>query len=606
MLSIIYILTAVSAISFLLLINKNEDTQELIIWIPICYIAYECFIVLVASILTILHIPANLITLGIANTIISLIGGIWIKKTGNIQKYYINIGNMLFFIILSITVIFFGFERYGKDFQLCFETSDPGTHLKLAMDTVNNQSVITSLSTALFVNPFTNGIFIRVMLPVFKGVDVYKSFIIKEIINWGLSGLVFYSYIYKNLKTFWLKLFGMGITIFFIFGYPYSNLLFGFSYLGFTVTLITYLMFITDVYLDSKKNNCILLMLMSLGCLGVAEGYTLFAPFVFIGVFICIAYKNKCEYGSLIHSIQFYVCELKVFLIPTILTILFTIVYPHFVVGSELTLNGAYDTVLKMEGAIYRNLYSDFIICMPFVFYTIYTQFRKNKKYTINTFIFLSLTIYLVLGFISMYYEKISSYYYYKLNYVVWMLIFTLFVEGIYHICKTAKEFAAFYCGCWGMIFTLWFTNWDLNLYKRNAMFNPSPQSTNYFTIYNTNRVTQEQKRIVSSELIQLCKEIDAQYKGDDQLVMYLGYWLNTYWYEALTNQRQGFYSIHDPVGFTQNFVDGMYGDYLVVAKGEESLDECYPLIQNCEILYENKHGIIIRRNANGYSEKTE
>ena len=106
MLSIIYILTAVSAISFLLLINKNEDTQELIIWIPICYIAYECFIVLVASILTILHIPANLITLGIANTIISLIGGIWIKKTGNIQKYYINIGNMLFFIILKSDLIF--------------------------------------------------------------------------------------------------------------------------------------------------------------------------------------------------------------------------------------------------------------------------------------------------------------------------------------------------------------------------------------------------------------------------------------------------------------------------------------------------------------------
>ncbi len=591
--SIIYLLSVLSIICMLLFLPKSKNRQEIIIWLPVCYIMYECLITFIASIFTILHVPANLISLGLMNIAISIAGLIWIKKTGNIQKYYFKLENLIFFLLLAVIVIFIGYEIYGKDFQICFETSDPASHLKIAMDTVNSQSVITTMST-MFLTPFTNGIFIRIFSPIFSGTDSYKSFIIKELINFGLSGAVFYSYVYKHLGTFSAKLFGMVITLFYIFGYPYNNLLFGFSYLGFSVTVITCLIFIADIFLESEEKNKIIFCFMSLGCFGVAECYTVFAPFVYIGIFICVAYKVKKETGCLVTSKHFYIDELKVFLLPTLLTIWFVIIYPRFI-GSELLIGNDYGLVLTFEGYTYRNLYSDFLVFLPFALYGICRQ-KKGKRFLSNSFTFFTLFAYIVISFIGMYYGVISSYYYYKLNYVVWMLLLSLFIEGICSIYSHAKELVFIYCGCWGIIFLLWFAQWDMKLYEKNVVFNPLPNANSCYEIYNFNRAIRKQKTTVSPGLVQLCREVDINYKKEDQTIMYLGNWLDNYWYEALTNQRQSAYCTYDPIGFTQNFINGTYGDYLVVAKDDASLESCYSLIQDYEVVYENDYGIIIKR----------
>ena len=211
-LSIFYVLSAIMIVGTLFFLPKSEEKQEGIIWLPVCYIAYECIISLAASIFTIVHIPANLLTIGIMNLLIGIAGVLWIKKNGNIQKYYFKIENVVFLFAMIVMVAVIAFERYGNGFLICFETSDPGTHLKLAMDTINSQSV---RNQTMYVGPFTNGMFIGTLSPVFNGVNVYKSFIIKEVINFGLSGVIFYSCIYKFLGTRFFKFMGMGITLFY-------------------------------------------------------------------------------------------------------------------------------------------------------------------------------------------------------------------------------------------------------------------------------------------------------------------------------------------------------------------------------------------------------
>lgn len=590
-LSIFYMFSAIMIMGILFFWPKSEEKQEGIIWLPVCYIAYECIISLAASIFTIVHISANLLTIGIMNLLIVVAGGLLIRKRGNIQKYYFNIENIIFLLVMIVIVIAVAFERYGNGFPICFETSDPGTHLKLAMDTVNSQSV---MNQTMYVGPFTNGIFIGTLSPVFNGVNVYKSFIIKEVINFGLSGVIFYSCIYKFLGTRFFKFMGMGITLFYLLGYPYSNMLFGFSYLGLGVSIIAFILFLVDFYLEQQENQHILLFLISLGCFGVAGCYTLFAPVVFVAVFICIAYKNKCMCGKVILSKQFYFKELQVFLIPTLLTLWYTIIYPR-IIDSETAIE--YGSALNIEGYIYRNLYSDFLIWLPLAVYAIYSHIYKKRKLTLTSILFLVMILYAAVLFKGMYSGIVSTYYYYKLNFVIWLLVLVLFVEGISILAVNNKGFVLAYCGCWGTVFLLWFFGTDMHLYNKNVLFNPFPNAKCFFEIYDYNRTIRERKKTISTGLVELCKEVDKHYKDSEQVTMFMGYWWDNYWYEALTNQRQnGEYFHYNPSYYIQNFINGMYGNYLAVEKNEETFIEFYPLIQDFTVVYENEYGFIIKR----------
>lgn len=591
MLSIFYSLSALGVICTLLFLPKSSKKQECAIWLPVCYIAYECIISFVAGIFTIIHIPVNLVSIGTTNILICCVGVLWIKKTALIQDYYLRLENILFYIFLSIITVFVGYERYGNGWQICFETSDPGTHLKMAMDTVNSQSVLTPLTT-MFLTPVTNGIFIRVLMPFFCGTDVYKSFLIKELYYFFLSGATFYSFIYRHLKTFTLRVFGMGMAVFYIFGYPYNNLLFGFSYLGFAVTITVFLLFVTDVFLTEKRQCNTVVSFMSLGCFGVAQCYTMFAPLVFIGIFCCIAYKVKRDNGCVIVSRQFYKRELQVFLMPTLLTIWFAILYPR--ISNEIT-GSNYGSVLTWEGYTYRNLYADFFIYFPVVLYAVSNQI-KSKKWSANSWTFLAAAVYTVGFFLGMYYGKISTYYYYKLNFLIWMIVLSLFVEGICIIHSNMKEFAICYCGCWGIVFLLWFTRWDVKLNEKNVLFNPFANAKSCYEIFDFNRIIRERKSSVSKDLVQLCREVNSHYKKEGQVTIYLGNWLDNYWYEALTNQRQPMVDSNELEGFFKNFADGDYGDYLAVEKNDEILMKYCEWIQDYEVMYENNYGLIINR----------
>ena len=89
---------------------------------------------------------------------------------------------------------------------------------------------------------------------------------------------------------------------------------------------------------------------------------------------------------------------------------------------------------------------------------------------------------------------------------------------------------------------------------------------------------------------------MDKHYKDSEQVTMFMGNWLDNYWYEALTNQRQnGEYFHYNPSYYIQNFINGMYGNYLAVAKNEETFIEFYPLIQDFTVVYENEYGFIIK-----------
>ena len=84
---------------------------------------------------------------------------------------------------------------------------------------------------------------------------------------------------------------------------------------------------------ECEKDNNLIIGLMSLGCLGVGIGYTLFAPLVFVALLICAFYKAGKEKWLINRkhnflSLDFCKLGLQIFLLPTFLTIWFLIIQP--------------------------------------------------------------------------------------------------------------------------------------------------------------------------------------------------------------------------------------------------------------------------------------
>ena len=89
-------------------------------------------------------------------------------------------------------------------------------------------------------------------------------------------------------------------------------------------------------------------------------------------------------------------------------------------------------------------------------------------------------------------------------------------------------------------------------------------------------------------------------YLRSDGFVPYIGSWLENYWYEALTNQRQGldYAYIKGATNMVQQFLNGDYGEYIVVQKDSEEYAQCISLLEQCPRVYENSYAFIAQRIA--------
>lgn len=583
-----YFITMGILLGVFLIFPKTKKKQNLLVWIPISFIAYECLSCFWTGAMSILHISANIYTVAICNIVLSAFLIFYILKKGNIQEYYIKIEDIGFIIIYTIFLYIVWKNRYTPNLLIRFETSDPGTHLKMAMNFVNNQSV-----DGMYLGQVTNGLFIESLSKVFSGTYIYKAFIIKYGINFYISGLIFYAASIGYAKKIGQKIIVYVITFIYILGYPYNDMVFGFVYLQLTITVIGYLLTIMKLYIEDKEiNGHVFRMLLALGCLGVGIGYTLFAPITFIAILICIIYKAKKEEwlinknGFFFH-LDFIKTGLQIFLIPTIFTVWFLVLKPAF---NDSLIN--YENALNIEGYIYRNLYSDFLLYIVFSIYGIIISF-KNKKINLCAVLLPLGFLYFVIFYIKMINQEVSTYYFYKINYLLWLLILVCFVIGLMEVLKKEKVLAICYLIGMGVLFTINFTGFEYKYYEKNINYIPFTDANSFFHIFSYNKTINERQSEIKQELVAMCDEIDNSYK-DQGVVMFIGYWMDLYWYEALTNQRfEEEYKWKTIEQKVEDFCKGEYGKYILVIKESEEYLENEDAFHKLKRIYENDYAFI-------------
>lgn len=600
----LYLISIIFLIIIFLLLKKSEKKINLILWIflsillVLCYNVFECYL------LSLIKIKNYLLTLTIINSMVIIFGIVFIKITKKIQRYYIKWHDILTTIFVFIIVITVGVIRYGKSLNIKYESSDAATHYIAAKQFYKNKSLLSNTEIedriydfktfmpAAYVN---TGICFDIFSSFISEKHFYLVFILFDIFIWYLSSMLFYLIITKGTKTILLNILGLIFTLLYMFAYPLSSMLFGFSYLSMSLAIIEGIVLVIPMI---KIKEIKLIYTLSIGFLltfTLFFSYYLFVPIIYtsIGIYLLIdMIKNRKKEKILSKNNIFKI--LIVLIIPTILGFCYFIL-PEIMQGQISEFEG-----IGMEGYIYRNLYSNFILIGPLVLYYIINQIKSKKNDFLNISIVLSL-ITIIIMLIGVIKGKVSTYYYFKMYFMFWIFLMIASFMTTRELCIKNETKKIIYVYLITMIgfYTYSLFNIDDKLQNKNTYINTEPCAKLINHIYSSNEnyikdtselYTQEQKKV-----LKYCEE-NIFSKKDSIAVCATNLqqrWIYAIYEVADVNKTVDFGKIEKKFDI-ESWLNGDKQYYLVINNGENI--ELNNNENKYKILYNDIGGIVLER----------
>lgn len=429
---IIYILTTIMAIVAFLLIKKSDKELNITSWMIFSLILYLCYNIFICFVLGNLNIHTNLICLSIVNFLVSLTLGFFIVKKKETQKYFWKKQDILAIIIIIETVFFVGNKQYRPfDKTVATASVDGCMHYSAATNFADNNIILSKIDNKTGYNFLTmqpgayinTGILMNVIRSFSDNAKDYVTFKLFEISMFALNIALFYILIEKKLDTKYKFGIGMVFLLLYSFGYPYTSLLYGFSYLSVSIACSTGMLYLAKIYKEKEiyflpEFICILLI-----GVGIIFSYCLFVPAMFAFICINVFLYEKDEKHKIFKKHTMWVTGSL--LIITIVAILYLVV-PTFLVSTQNKLTDA----IGFDGGIYKGLYVDFLIYIPFTILFIYRSI-KDKKMSPMLLALIVIGAQAFISLVGLIFGIVSSYYYYKIYYIIYTVFVYIAVEVI-------------------------------------------------------------------------------------------------------------------------------------------------------------------------------
>lgn len=585
--SVVYLFSWIALGGGFLFYQKSKIKQQLFCWLPVVFLSVACFDVLIAAFFSAIHVPVNILSVGLANILTSIYFWYDILKYKKRQEYTFHFLDVVFAAVLLMIVCICAYKQFGPDFRISYLTIDPSVHLQGAMDIVNSQAV-----SGMYFAQFGNAMFIETFSPLLSSAfDVYKLFIIADVGMLYLSGLMLYALIRRLFRTKFLQITGMILTFVYILGYPLNNMLYGFTYLGVGVTITGFIIYGTECFLNAGIKRAVCVGMLSLGLLALMLCYLLFVPVVMLSVFICLTvYLAR---GRKLFKKSTLLEYALIFLLPIIIGILYSYSGIFGQSHGGTTVGGA----IALEGAIYRSLIANFVIFMPFVIYAVWKLLkeRKNSPFAV---MFLLLIIFmaglLVLGLKG----EVSSYYFYKNYYLLSLLYFCLAFYGITYLAEKAFRFVCSYFLVWILLAGVAFSNLEARINAVNPLFAPDITMNQMFGIYLYNNYFISNGQEMDGGMYDLYKYVAENREGT--YVPNIDGGESRYWFEALTNQRmsdeeEALYK-EDPKQWIENILQDDEIQYILVFPSYDIVQPYLSQFDSMPKLYENAAGFVVEK----------
>lgn len=281
-------------------------------------------------------------------------------------------------------------------------------------------------------------------------------------------------------------------------------------------------------------------------------------------------------------------------IIPTILGFCYHVL-PGLLSAKEIQVAN----VIQVEGYIYRNLYSNILLFIPFLIYYLVKE-KREKKVNFDVIAIIVLIAYMCVLYVGIFKLNISTYYFFKTYFVLWQFVIYLFYRGICYMIedkKYGKYVSIGYIGIYIiiMIVSLIYSNVPIN----KSRFNENEKITDVMDIYGLNKTVlfkiADDYSPEELKVLDYIKENNLVLENNNTLI--LGNQRQEYWLYAIIQYRfKTNLDYATTMEHINKWTSGSY-QYLICFYRSNYYQEYENKLrlENAEILYQNESGAIFK-----------
>lgn len=583
--SIIYIISILILFTLTILIKKSNEKLEItktLIIIGTIMLAYNTF---VCYILNLINIPITLLSLTIVNLLISIALIIKLIKNKQIQKYKASKTNIvvaILFIIITTLILHINFDDLTK---IRYVSMDAREHYKSAREFSENTSLSNkarennTVGEAFMPMGYVNaGILFKITNPYIGTVQLYKIYILFEAFVYLLTGLMFYILVEKHCKNVNAKIIALIFSIIYVLGYPLNAWISGFHYLVIGILSIE-----TIIFIMSEKDKLYLgyhIIVMLLLNFGLILSYALFCPFVYLAEFVYYVY----EYIKAKDKLKLFILVISTLILPGMIGVSYLII-PSF---------GKVGEFIALEGWIYKSLWSNLILFIPFAIYSIYKSI-KNKEFTHENILFILLILYMLILFIGMKMQKCSEYYFFKNYFILWLMLIYLNTKGMIQFIET--KIGMYIVNIYIIIYLVIFgvSIYSINTYVMQEASDSLNNTMQIFTFNKTMMFAKNAEFITNEELelySSIEKIIEGKWNEYNNEILFITDPTQERWIQSLTRYKN---ILFDDVQYAINNLNENTYKYIVISKNRDTYRNINQYLnrERLQLIYETKDGEI-------------
>lgn len=571
-------------------LKKSENKILLIRGGILSIVFIMTYSAVVVMIFQILGIAISPVSLGVLYAITATVVGIYIFKRKQVQKIEIDKIELIGFIILSIVFLMIELKVFSWSLRHSFNNEvDPANHFKMAMNIVRNGKVSGMYFSALF-----NSCIINMCKPFLAEIKLYKAFILGNTLQNYICLIFFYVLVFKFAKNEKTKIAAIIITLLYWFGYPlYSYIGGNFVYWEAGVLLIEYLIFVLYELLEGKSKTIPCIVAIAFGLYSLAVCYIMFAPAAFIGAFV-VFLLFLVKRGIPVKKI---VVGCSVLITIGILGVLFC----YYMIFSSKGLQVG--KTLTLQGGIYSEVYRDFLFLVPPVLYVCIKDI-KRKNWSVFHIFLLSFVGVTGVMFVMRLFGAISTYYYFKNYYALWML----FWIGVMLLSAQIRKEEITYWIAYSSIIVLSAIMCFGKVEEKFYYVEDVEEVKNYKELlgiyeYNIELLKKDyETEKYSDEKFEIMQYVIDNLSGKDTPTVFLmtsnckG---DCYWYEAITQQdSKAFYSSrwkNENLELLESALKENDIQYFVILKSSQAYNRYPEYFEKYEWIFENEEGIIAK-----------
>lgn len=472
--NIIFLLGFSFCVYEIFICEKSTHPLSGLLWLTISVWGILCLHVLLAAIYNALTIPVGTLSIGGTDLVLSIL--LHKYRWGKKQQYlWHNMDAVLVLLLLFLTCMI-GLMRYGVHLDMIYRSADAIVHYYMAFHIFESGTVngmyFASLNDSFLLSMFAPFVPVTRLYHVEPAADLWWFF---------LSGLTILGIVRDLCKNRFSLCSSIIISFLYLLGYPLNNLLTGFLYLGIGVSLTAVIFILMDFYLKDCIFSRPAILLLMLGCLGLITCYALFVPPVFLAVGFSYLYKHIITKHLL--SKDFWVGVFFIFTIPCIVGLAYTW---SGIFTDGVTLSSA----IALDGLIYHNNYSDYIPILPLALTGFFMGYKNKDLFCVRLLSILEFFYFALLLLLALR-GHVSTYYYYKNNYLIWLILHILSIYALQNIHGTQAKRGVLIAGCvWVIPLSFSLAGFEEALQENNPRFSAELHGGGaYCAIYRDNYI---------------------------------------------------------------------------------------------------------------------